>query len=247
MVPVEQAVAALAANQIGTTEVALDGRRESVRTMETNQGNLLADSLLFAASERAAAFGVPAPDVAIQNGGGMRADSILPAGPVSELNTFQIAAFANFVSVVLDVSAAKLKQLLEHGVSGVETGEGRFAQVGGLEFSYDPAAPAQQVDDDGNVTSPGTRVVEVNLDDGTPLVAGGAVVSGAPSVAVATIDFLAGGGDGYPYAGAPFTNLGVTYQQALSEYISGPAPALGGQITAAQYPEGGEGRITELP
>ena len=57
-----------------------------------------------------------------------------------------------------------------------------------------------------------------------------------------TNDFLARGGDQYPYRGAPFTLLGVTYQQALANYIQDPA-GLNGTITAAGYPVGGEGRI----
>jgi 5'-nucleotidase len=61
---------------------------------------------------------------------------------------------------------------------------------------------------------------------------------------VATIDFLARGGDEYPYRGASFTTLGASYQQALASYIE---DALSGLITAADYPTGGEGRITELP
>ncbi len=48
----------------------------------------------------------------------------------------------------------------------------------------------------------------------------------------------------YPYRGAPFTSVGVTYQQALANYI---VDALVGSITAADYPEGGEGRNIELP
>ncbi len=81
------------------------------------------------------------------------------------------------------------------------------------------------------------------LTDGTPIVSGGAVVPG-PDLNVATIDFLARGGDQYPFRGAPFTNVGVTYQQALANYIVNP---LAGLITATDYPFGGEGRITELP
>jgi 5'-nucleotidase len=37
--------------------------------------------------------------------------------------------------------------------------------------------------------------------------------------------------------------LGGAYQQALSNYIQN---GLGGLIGATDYPEGGEGRITEL-
>jgi len=60
------------------------------------------------------------------------------------------------------------------------------------------------------------------------------------SLSVATIDFLARGGDQYPHL-ADFTRLGVTYQQALSNYIQ---EGLGGLISAEQYPEGGDGRLT---
>lgn len=73
------------------------------------------------------------------------------------------------------------------------------------------------------------------------LVRNGQVVAGAPAVTIATIDFLARGGDGYPFGDLPFTSLEVTYQQALRDYI---AEGLGGRVTAAQYPEGGTGRIT---
>jgi 5'-nucleotidase len=99
------------------------------------------------------------------------------------------------------------------------------------------------LDGDGNVVTPGTRIVDVVLDDGEVIVAGGAVVPG-PALNIATIDFLARGGDQYPYRGAPFINVGASYQQALENYI---VDSLAGSITAAQYPEGGEGRITALP
>ena len=69
-----------------------------------------------------------------------------------------------------------------------------------------------------------------------------AVVPG-PGLPVATIDFLARGGDQYPLLGLPFTTLGITYQQALVDHL---VNVLGGTISAADYPEGGEGRITSL-
>jgi 5'-nucleotidase len=99
------------------------------------------------------------------------------------------------------------------------------------------------LDDDSNVLTLGTRVVDVVLDDGTPIVLGGTVVPGPP-ITIAIVDFLANGGDQYPFRGAPFTTIGVTYQQALSNYI---IDGLGGVISAVDYPEGGEGRITEVP
>jgi 5'-nucleotidase len=52
---------------------------------------------------------------------------------------------------------------------------------------------------------------------------------------------VARGGDQYPFRGAPFTSVGVSYQQALFNYI---VEGLGGVISAGDYPEDGEGRIT---
>lgn len=242
--PVQAALDALAQNVIGTSEVALEGRRSpGIRTQETNLGNLVADSLLAQATALAADFGAPAPDVALQNGGGIRNNSLIPAGAISELTTFDILPFANFVTIVPEVSREQFKEILENAVSRVELTDGRFAQVSGFTFAYDPAGTAQVLDADGNVTTAGNRVRTVTLDDGTPIVVNGAVVDG-PALNVATIDFLARGGDQYPFRDAAFTVLGTTYQQALRRYIE---EDLQGQITAADYPEGGEGRITTTP
>jgi 5'-nucleotidase len=115
--------------------------------------------------------------------------------------------------------------------------------VAGFSFVFDPSFTPMLIDADGNVVTTGDRVRELVRDDGTVIVTGGAVVSG-PALTVATIDFLARGGDQYPLDGAPFTTLGVSYQQALANYIE---DGLGGSITAADYPTGGEARITQLP
>jgi 5'-nucleotidase len=213
--------------------------------METNEGNLIADSLLHQGTKLAASFGVDAPQVALQNGGGIRNDSIIPAGPITELDTFDMVPFANFLSVVEDVPAAQFKEILENAVSRVEFSDGRFAQIGGFSYTWDATGTAQILNPDGTVATPGTRVREVVLDDGTVVVSGGAVVPAAASIDVATIDFLARGGDQYPFRGLPFTTLGLTYQQALEGYLE-EADGLNGAITATQYPEGGEGRITRL-
>ncbi len=237
----------LATEVIGTSEVALDGQRATVRTAESNLGNLAADSLLWQATELAAGFGVAAPDVALQNGGGMRNDAIIPAGDFTELDSFDVLPFPNFVTVVPDIPRSQFKEIMENAVSNVEGVDGRFAQVAGFTFEYDPAGTAQVVDDDGTVLTAGTRIQTIELDDGTDIVTGGAVVAG-DDITIATIDFLARGGDQYPYRDAPITLLGVSYQQALSNFIQAAVVdgGLGGTISAADYPEGGEGRITAL-
>ena len=239
--PVQAAVAALAANIVGISEVGLDGTRPPIRLRETNLGNLLADALLARADSLNEAFGVPTPDVALQNGGGIRNGNVLPAGPLSELNTFQIAAFSNFVSVVPAVPAAQFKEILEHAYARLPAQDGRFAQIAGFRVVLDTTAVAQTIDASGTVTRAGERVRSVVLDDGRTVVADGQVVPNAAPVSVATNDFTARGGDGYPFRGLPFTALGITYQQALQAFI---AESLGGAVRAADYPEGGEGRIT---
>jgi 5'-nucleotidase / UDP-sugar diphosphatase len=60
----------------------------------------MADALRWQANQLAASFGVSPAEVALQNGGGIRNNSLIPAGPITELNTFEIAAFSNFVSIV---------------------------------------------------------------------------------------------------------------------------------------------------
>ena len=252
--PVADFVADLADNVIATSEVDLDGTRSpGVRTMETNEGNLIADSQRWQAGQLAAEFGVPVPDVAIQNGGGIRNDSIIPAGNITELDTFDMVPFANFLTVFPEISRDTFKAVLENAVSRIDPpaipgGSGRFAQVSGFSFTFNTTGTPYCQNPDCATLEDGNRVTDVVLDDGTVLVAGGDVVPGDP-ISVTVVDFTARGGDEYPWGDAEFTVLGVSYQQALSNYIQAPAGdgGLGGLISAADYPEGGEGRITQLP
>lgn len=238
--PVTASVAALATNVIAQSQVALDGRTSTIRTIETNEGNLCTDSLLWNAQLLAPGAGLPTPVVAFQNGGGIRNNSILPAGNFTELNTFQFLPFSNFVAVIPELPVTTLKALLENAVSRISpppgfpsSGNGRFAQVAGFRFTYTLGA------------NPGSRVLDVVLDDGTVLVEGGIVLDPSRTIVAATIDFLCRGGDEYPLNGLPFEVLGISYQQALFNYVVA-RDGLNGTISAAQYPEGGEGRIVRF-
>jgi len=236
--PVAASVATLAANVIGSSQVPLDARTSNLRTREANLGNLMADAMLARGTVLAPSFGAPAPNVSIQNSGGIRgntlylatATSATPAA-FSELNTFDIAAFANFVSIVPNVPRGQFKEILENAVSRFPTADGRFPQVAGMCMVFDPAGVAQVTQNDGTVTSPGARVREVRLADGAPIVLNGAVQVG-PGLNVVTNDFSARGGDQYPFRGLPFITLGRTYQQTLFDYVT---VNLGGAITAVQY------------
>ena len=162
--PVADYVADLEADVIAQSEVALEGRRDpGVRTMETNLGNLLADALLDSGTDNAAEFEVVPPDVALQNSGGIRNNSLIPPGPITALDTFSIAPFSNFVSVVPDVPRTTFKEIMENSVSSLPAADGRFAQVAGFSFTYDVTGTAQVIDENGVITTPGSRVVDVIL------------------------------------------------------------------------------------
>lgn len=244
--PVADSVAGLAMEVIGQTEDPLDGQTSSVRNFETNLGSLCADAMLWNAVTRAAEFGAPVAQVALQNGGGMRNNVVVQPGDFTALDAFNILPFANFVSVAGNIPPAQFKEIMENCVSrippGSTSGNGRFAQIAGFRMVYDPNGTRIEFDSMGNTTVQGTRVQEIVLNDGTPIVLGGQVVPGAPSVNIATIDFLLRGGDQFPFRGAPFVNLGVSYQQSLTNYIT---EFLAGDISAQEYPEGGEGRILQ--
>jgi len=198
-------------NIVGRTDVYLDGRRGQVRTEETNMGNLTADANLWTAQQFDSTV-----LVSLKNGGGIRAEigefvEVSPgiyepnppqanpaagkeAGDVSQLDLENTLRFNNGLSL-LTLTATQLKEVIEHGVAESEPGAtpGRFPQVGGLRCSYD-------LDQD-----PGSRVQSLMIMDleGNVLdtvVSGGEVVGDAARlIRIVTLNFLAGGGDGYPY------------------------------------------------
>jgi len=250
--PIQDYVETLATTVVAETQVPLNSARGTVQTVgdpptpmipivvtnpgervsNTNLGNLAADSMLWQAAEVAADFGVGAPDVAFQNGGGIRLpDSVLfteatPGSPanVTRLDINNLFPFPNFVSIVENVPVTQLKAILENAVSRVEFVDGRFAHVAGMTFEWDSTG-TPNVDRVRKITVGSTVVYDAALS--------GYQVPEDTTFNVATIDFLARGGDGYDFGGLPFTTLGVTYEQSMLNFLAGP---LGGQITEAEYP-----------
>jgi 5'-nucleotidase len=256
--PVQAANDALAVNIIAVSNVDLESRRNvtgvpspqnnfGIRVSETNVGNLVADSLLWEADRICRANNLPIPDLAIQNGGGIRVNGVRPAGPVSELYTYDQLPFSNFLTLVPNVSAAHLKVILENAVSRVSAADGRFPHLSGARIVWDATGVPQVLTGAAPpyvVTTPGTRVRDVILADGRVLIWNGMVLPGAPSVNIATIDFLAvQGGDQYPFNNLPFVRLGVTYQRAFFNYL---VQGLGGQIRGQDYPRVINNRIIRL-
>lgn len=151
---------------IGETAVPLDARNTTVRQQESNLGNFIADVMR-------AAVGA---DVAITNGGGIRTNALFPAGRISRKDVLAWLPFGNVV-VKVAVTGTVIRQALENGVSQWEQVAGRFPQVSGMRYSFNPTRPA------------GSRIVDVRVGD-RPL-------DDAATYTVATNDFMLRGGDGY--------------------------------------------------
>jgi 2',3'-cyclic-nucleotide 2'-phosphodiesterase (5'-nucleotidase family) len=158
----KQKVDAVLSEGVGEAEVNLDG--ENVRRMETNLGDLIADILRQASGA----------DVTIINGGGIRTS--IKKGEIRVKDVYSVLPFDNYI-VAIKLTGEQIREALEHGVSAVEEGEGRFPQVSGLSFKYSLSYKR------------GSRVKEV-------LIAGQPIGSNREYI-VATNDFLAAGGDGY--------------------------------------------------
>lgn len=151
---------------IGETTVPLDARNQAVRQQEAALGNFIADAMRTAVSA----------DVAITNGGGIRTNALFPAGPIRRRDVFAWLPFGNVV-VKVAIRGSAIRAALENGVTQVEQVGGRFPQVSGLRYTFNPTRPV------------GSRILEVRVGD-QPL-------NDEALYTVATNDFMLRGGDGY--------------------------------------------------
>ena len=237
--PLRQDLATLRDARAADSAVALDATAAGLGAGETNFGDLLADAAFLAARGVASSFGAPAPAAGLVEAGVVDADRRVAAGTLTRGDLFELAPRDRLLAVLAAVPAERVKALLEHAVAG--GGGERFLQVANLTVELDLARPARTVDPDGTVVEPGARVRRVVVGASQVLVEDGAVVAGAPTVALAVTDTLARGERAFPIGGAEFRILGVDLRQALDNLL---LTRLGGSIRAADYPEGGVGRIT---
>ena len=292
---IDENVSARDGNLFGGTDVFLNGTRSEVRTQETNLGNLTADANLFVAQQYD-----PTVAVSVKNGGGIRDNigtAIIPPGgtsddleksppaanprvgkeegDLSQLDIENSLRFNNELSL-LTVTAAELRQIIEHGVAATEPGAtpGQFPQIGGIAFSFDPTrqAIAFERDAEGVATAlqtEGERVRSLAIlnEDGSVVdvvVRDGEVVGdGNREIRLVTLNFLAGGGDGYPFPlfgeervdlleedlppgasdAANFTDDG-SEQDALAEYLQ--ANFDGDSYNVEDVPAAADTRIQNL-
>ena len=112
----------------------IDGSRETCRAQECPMGDLVTDAMV----DRVKGQGVT---IGLTNGGGLRAS--IGAGTVTMGDVLAVLPFQNTLST-FNIPGSGIVAALENGVSQVEEGAGRFPQVSGLRFSWDPKAPADE-------------------------------------------------------------------------------------------------------
>jgi 5'-nucleotidase len=194
-------IEALKAEVIGETTAAIDGERTSCRVRECEMGALVATAML----ERARPLGA---HVAIQNGGGLRA-SIEP-GEITKGDVLTVLPFQNTLAT-FDLSGADIVASLENGVSRVEEGSGRFPQVAGLRYTWNPDA------------APGNRIVKVEVESES----GWAPIDPDATYGVVTNNFMRKGGDGYALFrdnGQNAYDFGPNLEDVVIAYLQESAP-----------------------
>ena len=191
-------------NVVGKASVWLEGRRTQVRTEETNFGSLSAIANLDVAKSfdktvlvsHKNGGGIRNPIGSIDNNGRLGPNIANPisgkkAGEVSQLDIENTLRFNNGLTLIT-LSRAQMKEVLEHAVarSGSGNTPGQFGQFEGIAFSFDTSKPA------------GSRVQYAALTDTSvksPQVVRDGKVVGTDPIRLVTLDFLANGGDSYPF------------------------------------------------
>jgi len=135
---------------VGTLHVPLDGRFSMIRTSETNLGNFICDIMIAATDS----------DLALLNSGTLRSDRIHPAGPFTLRDLNHILPMLDPL-IVIEVTGKDVVAALENGVSQYPKLEGRFLQVSGVSFAFDPTKPSGQRVDRQHVRV-GDQYIELN-------------------------------------------------------------------------------------
>jgi 5'-nucleotidase / UDP-sugar diphosphatase len=191
---------------VGKTTVALDGTVASCRFGECTMGDLVADAMLW----KMAPEGV---QIALVDGGSVRAGA--PAGDITVGDVLTVLPFGNTIAE-FGLRGADLLTALENGVSRAEktdnSGTGRFPQVAGLRYVWNPNQPV------------GTRIVraEVRAADGSYR-----AVDPNATYKIAALDFARQGGDDYAVFATKAINpydFGPTVSDVVIEYLAKYSP-----------------------
>ena len=185
---------------VAETTEAIDGSRDTCRAGECQMGNLVAEAML----DRVADQGVT---MAITNGGGLRAS--IDAGEVTMGEVLTVLPFQNTLST-FETTGADMIAALENGVSQVEDGGGRFPQIAGMQFTWDPEA------------EPGSRIVDVYVASGMDW----EPIDPEATYLAVTNNYVRNGGDGYSvFEGAANAyDFGPDLADVTAEYLAAMGP-----------------------
>ena len=178
-------------------------------------GNALAESIRLSAKAQGAR-------AAFINGGALRAG--LKAGEVTQGDLLTVYPFTDNVAT-FELEGKDLLAVLEHGVSLSDqpgaSGSGRFLQVSGLRYSFDPRRPVGQRLVTAEIMSPDGGYAPIAPDKTYPL---------------ASCGYLLKGGDGYSMLKDKAKRVyafGMPIADAFSDFVathSPIAPRLEGRI-----------------
>ncbi|MDD3412941.1 MAG: bifunctional UDP-sugar hydrolase/5'-nucleotidase [Lachnospiraceae bacterium] len=199
-----------------------------VRSAETNLGNLCADAIRTAAST----------DVAIMNGGGIRAG--IATGEITYGDVLNVFPFGNHLRTI-EVTGQQLLDALELSVSMLPEENGGFLQVSGLTFTFHTDIPSPITQDDAGMFTgvDGNRRVQNVLVGGKPLELN-------KTYSLAGTDYtLRDGGDGYSmFADCPVLESDVELDfDALLNFLTDDYLE-NTDLYAQPY---GDGRIVAIP
>ena len=190
-----------------------DEGAQGVRNSEQPLGNLVADAMRILGEA----------DVAMTNGGGLRAD--IKVGDLTKGDINSVLPFGNYL-VIKEITPKELFELMEVGLQALPLVNGRFPQISGMDVEFIMARTALN-----RVTSISIDGKELDRDDDKTV------------YKLATNDFLAAGGDGYTILKdlTTVTEL-ASLDDMLIEYIT---ENLDGTISASDAKI--DGRIVENP
>ncbi|WP_170752323.1 bifunctional metallophosphatase/5'-nucleotidase [Ruegeria lacuscaerulensis] len=187
---------------VASSAASIEGNRDVCRVQECEMGNLVADAMLARVADQGA-------QIAIANSGGLRAS--IDEGEVTMGEVLTVLPFQNTLST-FEISGQGVIDALENGVSQVEEVKGRFPQVAGMTFTWDPSVAPNE----GRITE-----VMVAKDGGY------VPIDPEATYLVVTNNYVRNGGDGYKMFEGDDKNaydFGPDLADVTAEYLAENAP-----------------------
>ncbi|NLL36749.1 MAG: bifunctional metallophosphatase/5'-nucleotidase [Fretibacterium sp.] len=201
---------------IGYFETAVDARNSILRSREAPLGNFAADSVRWKLKT----------DIGLFNGGGLRGNTVYPAGEISQKTLARILPHNNNLDIVtltgkqlrsvMEISASALKAERDNYDPTFRTPDGGFLQVSGLRVVYSLSGKPTLFDEVEKLKEWGNRVRSLSvLKNGE-----WQEVSDDEIYTVAVNSWTASGGDRYfVLAEAPKVHTAYRVTTAFTDYL----------------------------